>query len=74
VIVMDLSLPVMDGWEATQRLKRDRARSVVSGRTRLRVRATARRVRPGHHEALPAGSLMDALRRILDIKARPSGR
>ena len=23
VIVMDLSLPVMDGWEATRRLKRD---------------------------------------------------
>ena len=25
VIVMDLSLPVMDGWEATRRLKRDPA-------------------------------------------------
>jgi CheY-like chemotaxis protein len=25
VIVMDLSLPVMDGWEATRRLKRDDA-------------------------------------------------
>ena len=33
LIVMDLSLPVMDGWEATRRLKSDpRTKRIPSGR------------------------------------------
>jgi two-component system, cell cycle response regulator DivK len=83
VIVMDLSLPVMDGWEATRRLKRDpRTRGipiiVLTGHA-LREHAQAAReagcdlviTKP----CLP-DQLLDAIRRILDSpKPRPkSGR
>jgi CheY-like chemotaxis protein len=83
VIVMDLSLPVMDGWEATRRLKRD-------ARTRkIPVVALTGHALPEHARAArEAGcdlvitkpclpdQLMDALRRILEApKAQPkSGR
>lgn len=50
VILMDLSLPVMDGWEATRRLKRD-------ARTRhIPVMALSGHALEGHSEgALEAG-------------------
>ena len=83
VIVMDLSLPVMDGWEATRRLKRDPRTK------RIPVVVLTGHALPEHAQAArEAGcdlvitkpclpdQLMDALRRILDApKARPkSGR
>jgi CheY-like chemotaxis protein len=83
VIVMDLSLPVMDGWEATRRLKRDPRTKKIP------VVVLTGHALPEHaHAAREAGcdlvitkpclpdQLMDALRRILDApKARPkSGR
>ena len=61
VIVMDLSLPVMDGWEATRRLKRDprtkKIPVVVADRTcpaRARAGRARGRLRSRHHEALSA--------------------
>ena len=38
LIVMDMSLPVLDGWEATRRLKADEATRPVSGYRRCHVR------------------------------------
>jgi two-component system cell cycle response regulator DivK len=83
VVVMDLSLPVMDGWEATRRLKR-------GTRTRqIPVIALTGHALPEHaKEAREAGcdlvitkpclpeELVDAIRRILDLPGtRPkSGR
>ena len=83
VIVMDLSLPVMDGWEATRRLKGDPRTKQIP------VVVLTGHALPEHaqaaHEAgcdlvitkpcLP-DQLMDAIRRILDApKVRPkSGR
>ena len=83
IIVMDLSLPVMDGWEATRRLKRDPRTK------RIPVVVLTGHALPEHAQAArEAGcdlvitkpclpdQLMDAIRRILDApKARPkSGR
>jgi CheY-like chemotaxis protein len=83
VIVMDLSLPVMDGWEATRRLKRDPRTK------RIPVLVLTGHALPEHAQAArEAGcdlvitkpclpdQLMDAIRRILDAPtARPkSGR
>jgi CheY-like chemotaxis protein len=81
VIVMDLSLPVMDGWEATRRLKRD-ART-----KKIPVIALTGHALPEHARAArEAGcdlvitkpclpdQLMDAIRRILDApKTRAKG-
>ncbi len=79
IIVMDLSLPVMDGWEATRRLKRD-------PRTRkIPVVVLTGHALPEHAQAArEAGcdlvitkpclpdQLLDAIRRILDSpKPRP---
>jgi CheY-like chemotaxis protein len=77
VIVMDLSLPVMDGWEATRRLKRD---SRTQG---IPVIVLTGHALPEHAEAArQAGcdlvitkpclpdQLLDAIRRILGT-ARP---
>jgi CheY-like chemotaxis protein len=83
VIVMDLSLPVMDGWEATRRLKRD-------ARTQgIPVIVLTGHALPEHAEAarqagcdlvitkpcLPE-QLLEAIRRILDTSRprRKSGR
>jgi CheY-like chemotaxis protein len=83
VIVMDLSLPVMDGWEATRRLRSDPRTKKIP------IVALTGHALPEHAQAArEAGcdlvitkpclpdQLMDAIRRILDApKARPkSGR
>jgi CheY-like chemotaxis protein len=83
IIVMDLSLPVMDGWEATRRLRRDPRTK------RIPVVVLTGHALPEHAQAArEAGcdlvitkpclpdQLMDAIRRMLDApKARPkSGR
>jgi CheY-like chemotaxis protein len=83
VIVMDLSLPVMDGWEATRRLKRDpRTKKIpVVALTGHALPEHARAAREAGCDlvitkpCLP-DQLMDALRRILDApKVQPkSGR
>jgi CheY-like chemotaxis protein len=79
VIVMDLSLPVMDGWEATRRLKRDPRTKKIP------VVVLTGHALPEHAQAArDAGcdlvitkpclpdQLMDAIRRILDApKPRP---
>jgi CheY-like chemotaxis protein len=78
IIVMDLSLPVMDGWEATRRLKRDPRTK------RIPVVALTGHALPEHAQAArDAGcdlvitkpclpdQLLEAIRRILDTpKAR----
>jgi two-component system, cell cycle response regulator DivK len=73
VIVMDLSLPVMDGWEATRRLRRDPRTK------RIPVVVLTGHALPEHaHAAREAGcdlvitkpclpdQLLEAIRRILD--------
>ena len=80
VIVMDLSLPVMDGWEATRRLKRDPRTK------RIPVVVLTGHALPEHAKAArDAGcdlvitkpclpdELLDAIRRILDA-SKPRGR
>jgi CheY-like chemotaxis protein len=62
VVLMDLSLPVVDGWEATRRLKADERTAHIpvvaltahdgSGELQRATRAALRLVRA---EALPAG-------------------
>ena len=79
VIVMDLSLPVMDGWEATRRLKRD------SRTQHIPVVVLTGHALPEHAQAArDAGcdlvitkpclpdQLMDAIRRILDAPTSPA--
>jgi CheY-like chemotaxis protein len=83
VIVMDLSLPVMDGWEATRRLKRD-ARTqripiiVLTGHALPEHAQTAREAGCDLVITKPClpDQLLDAIRRILDAStSRPkSGR
>jgi two-component system cell cycle response regulator DivK len=73
IIVMDLSLPVMDGWEATRRLKRDPRTKKIP------VVVLTGHALPEHAQAArEAGcdlvitkpclpdQLLDAIRRILD--------
>ena len=81
VIVMDLSLPVMDGWEATRRLKRDPRTKTIP------VVVLTGHALPEHAQAArDAGcdlvitkpclpdQLLEAIRHILDPpKARPKG-
>ncbi|HWC03018.1 MAG TPA: response regulator [Methylomirabilota bacterium] len=81
IIVMDLSLPVMDGWEATRHLKRGRRTEGIP------VIALTGHALPEHAKAArEAGcdlvitkpclpdQLVDAIRRILDSsKLRPKG-
>ena len=79
IIVMDLSLPVMDGWEATRRLKRDPRTK------RIPIVVLTGHALPEHAQAArDAGcdlvitkpclpdQLLEAIRRILDApKPRP---
>jgi CheY-like chemotaxis protein len=79
IVVMDLSLPVMDGWEATRRLKRDPRTKTIP------VVVLTGHALPEHAQAArEAGcdlvitkpclpdQLVDAIRRILDApKSRP---
>jgi CheY-like chemotaxis protein len=79
VVVMDLSLPVLDGWEATRRLKAD-------GRTRhIPVVALTGHALEGHSQgAREAGcdeflakpclpeTLLATVRELLDRGSRPS--
>lgn len=79
IIVMDLSLPVMDGWEATRRLKRDPRTK------RIPIVVLTGHALPEHAQAArDAGcdlvitkpclpdQLLEAIRRILDPpKGRP---
>jgi CheY-like chemotaxis protein len=80
LILMDLSMPVLDGWEATRRIKQD-------GRTRTItvVALTAHGSEGGSTRALEAGcvavlskpieprKLETEVRRILDEKGRRGG-
>jgi CheY-like chemotaxis protein len=83
VIVMDLSLPVMDGWEATRRLKRDPRTKripvvVLTGHALPEYARTAREAGCDLVITKPClpDQLLEAIRRILDApKARAkSGR
>jgi len=81
VIVMDLSLPGMDGWTATRTLKKDaRTRAipvvVLTGNARSDVPAAAREagcdaflIKP----CLPE-DIVATVRRVLEAKATVSGR
>jgi CheY-like chemotaxis protein len=83
IIVMDLSLPVMDGWEATRRLKRNpRTRGipiiVLTGHALPEHAQAAREAGCDLVITKPClpDQLLDAIRRILDAsKPQPkSGR
>jgi CheY-like chemotaxis protein len=73
IIVMDLSLPVMDGWEATRRLKRDpRTRAipviVLTGHALAQHANAARQAGCDLVITKPClpDQLLDAIRRILN--------
>ncbi len=76
VIVMDLSMPVMDGWEATRRLKADKALShipviAVSGHA---TDAGSSRAREAGVDAICAKPCLpeDVLKLIRELLARRS--
>ena len=78
LILMDMSLPVVDGWEATRRLKADAAtwRSRSSGSPRMRWRAIVKRsCRPGcdDYDTKPV-ELPRLLQKIEALLARTGGR
>ena len=50
IVVMDLSLPIMDGWEATRRLKADPATSGIPV-----VALTAHAMKSDHDRAMASG-------------------
>jgi two-component system cell cycle response regulator DivK len=76
IILMDLSLPGIDGWEATRRLKGDDLTRHIPV-----VALTAHALRSAHDEAIEAGchavitkpvlpkDLEAEVRRILDVQA-----
>jgi CheY-like chemotaxis protein len=73
IIIMDLSLPVIDGWEATRRLKRDpRTKQipivVLTGHALPEYARTAREAGCDLVITKPClpDQLLDAIRRILD--------
>ena len=81
IIVMDLSLPVMDGWEATRRLRRDPRTKripivVLTGHALPEYARTAREAGCDLVITKPClpDQLLEAIRRILDApKPRPKG-
>jgi two-component system cell cycle response regulator DivK len=78
IILMDLSLPGIDGWEATRRLKGDDLTRHIPV-----VALTAHALRSAHDEAIEAGchavitkpvlpkDLEAEVRRILDVQEAP---
>ena len=78
IILMDLSLPGIDGWEATRRLKGDELTRHIPV-----VALTAHALRSAHDEAIEAGchavitkpvlpkDLEAEVRRILNIEVAP---
>ena len=81
IIVMDLSLPVMDGWEATRRLRRDPRTAgipivVLTGHALPEYARTAREAGCDLVITKPClpDQLLEAIRRILDApKPRAKG-
>ena len=86
IILMDLSLPGMDGWEATRRLKADERTAAHSDRRADRARAgrpspkgaRAGRLRCVRHQAVPArragrGDPADARPSAVDSRRRAQG-
>jgi CheY-like chemotaxis protein len=80
-IIMDLSLPVLDGWEATRRLKADPKTKAIP------VVALTGHALTGHSEgAREAGcdafltkpclpdAMVDEVRRMLDLRQKPRGK
>jgi two-component system cell cycle response regulator DivK len=82
IIIMDLSLPVMDGWEATRRLRHDpRTKAipviVLTGHALPEYAEAAREAGCNLVITKPClpDQLMDQIRRILDTrKSRSPGR
>jgi CheY-like chemotaxis protein len=80
IILMDLSLPVMDGWEATRRLKAD-ARTAgipvvaLTGHALAGISDGAKRAGCDAFVTKPClpEDLVKEIRRILDDPAGPSG-
>lgn len=72
VILMDLSLPVMDGWEATRRIRADARTADIPV-----IALTAHALQSDHEEALQAGcddvdtKPIDLERLIKKIEALP---
>jgi CheY-like chemotaxis protein len=73
IILMDLSLPVMDGWEATRRLKANALTAAIPvvALDRSRPRRHFRRRQEGRlrlvrHQAVPARRSVKEIKRILD--------
>lgn len=81
IILMDLSLPVMDGWEATRRLKADeRTASIpvvaLTGHALAGISEGAKRAGCDAFVTKPClpEDLVKEIRRILDESASPSAR
>jgi CheY-like chemotaxis protein len=81
IILMDLSLPVMDGWEATRRLKADeRTASIpvvaLTGHALAGISDGAKRAGCDAFVTKPClpEDLVKEIRRILDEAASPTGK
>jgi CheY-like chemotaxis protein len=79
LILMDMSLPVMDGWEATRRVKSDAATSSIPV-----IALTAHALVQDREKAMAAGCddfdtkpvelprLLEKIKRLLDAKGGPA--